>query len=106
MCAFVAEDYPSVGLLSQGEEDKTENNQKNVPFARLTCPSDTLISAVKFASFGTPSGKCGSYLKGDCHHPNSSIVVEKVCAFCNLFLFCFAFELFIFLLFSFTIGFN
>jgi len=78
-CALVAEDYPSIGLLSQGE-DKIQNN-KNIPFARLTCPSNTHISAVKFASFGTPSGSCGSFLKGDCHDPNSSIVVEKVCLF-------------------------
>ncbi|KAG5035864.1 hypothetical protein JHK87_010774 [Glycine soja] len=76
-CALVAEDYPFVGLLSQGE-DKIQNN-KNVPFAHLTCPSNTRISAVKFASFGTPSGSCGSYLKGDCHDPNSSTIVEKAC---------------------------
>nr|KYP61873.1 Beta-galactosidase 3 [Cajanus cajan] len=76
-CALVAEDYPSVGLLSQGE-GKIQND-KNIPFARLTCPSNTRISAVKFASFGTPSGSCGSYHKGDCHDPNSSIVVEKAC---------------------------
>lgn len=84
-CALVAEDYPSVGLLSQGE-DKIQNN-KNVPFAHLTCPSNTRISAVKFASFGTPSGSCGSYLKGDCHDPNSSTIVEKVCLFA-IFLYC------------------
>lgn len=84
-CALVAEDYPSVGLLSQGE-DKIQNN-KNVPFAHLTCPSNTRISAVKFASFGSPSGTCGSYLKGDCHDPNSSTIVEKVCLFAT-FLYC------------------
>ncbi|KOM41238.1 hypothetical protein LR48_Vigan04g143600 [Vigna angularis] len=76
-CALVSEDYPSVGLLSQGE-DKVQNI-KNIPFARLTCPSNTHISAVKFASFGTPSGACGSFLKGDCHDPISSTVVEKAC---------------------------
>lgn len=75
-CVLVAEDDPSVGLLSQGD-DKIENN-KNTPLANITCPGNTVISAVKFASFGTPSGACGSYLKGDCHDPNSSIVVEKV----------------------------
>ena len=79
VCALVAEDYPSAKLDSQGQ-DKIENN-KNTPLARLTCPSSTVISAVKFASFGTPTGTCGSYLKGDCHDPNSSIAVEKVCIF-------------------------
>ncbi|OIV98111.1 hypothetical protein TanjilG_25976 [Lupinus angustifolius] len=76
-CAFVAEDYPSVGIHSQ--DDAKIYNNKNTPIARLTCPDGTVISAVKFASFGTPSGSCGSYLKGDCHDPNSSIVVKKAC---------------------------
>ncbi|GAU19559.1 hypothetical protein TSUD_303720 [Trifolium subterraneum] len=76
-CVLVAKDQPSLGLLSQ-DENMMENN-KNVPFARLTCPSNSVIMAVKFASFGTPSGKCGAYLKGDCHDSNSSIVVEKAC---------------------------
>lgn len=88
LCALVAKDHPSVGLLSE-HENKIENN-KNLPFARLTCPSNTVITAVKFASFGTPSGKCGAYLKGDCHDPNSSIVVEKVCIFGNLFVLLFS----------------
>ena len=73
VCAFVAEDYPSVGLDSEGEE-----NSRNTSSLHLTCPQNTYISAVKFASFGNPSGTCGSYLMGDCHDPNSSSVVEKV----------------------------
>ncbi|XP_019417218.1 PREDICTED: beta-galactosidase 10 isoform X2 [Lupinus angustifolius] len=76
-CALVAEDYPSVRFHSQGD-DKVENN-KNTPLAHVMCPGDTIISAIKFASFGNPSGTCGSYLKGDCHDPNSNTVVEKAC---------------------------
>ncbi|KAI9114456.1 hypothetical protein K1719_014684 [Acacia pycnantha] len=76
-CALVAEDHPSLGLDLEGE-DKLEN-YKHTPFARLACPEDTHISAVKFASFGTPSGTCGSYQIGECHDPNSSLLVEKAC---------------------------
>ncbi|KAK7282252.1 hypothetical protein RIF29_10887 [Crotalaria pallida] len=76
-CALVGEDYPSVGLHSQG--DDTVENNNDTPLARLSCPDNTVISAVKFASFGNPSGTCGSFLKGDCHDPNSNIVVEKAC---------------------------
>ncbi|CAL0319743.1 unnamed protein product [Lupinus luteus] len=57
---------------------KVENN-KNTPLSHIMCPDDTIISAIKFASFGNPSGTCGSYLKGDCHDPNSNVVVEKAC---------------------------
>lgn len=32
-----------------------------------------------FASFGTPSGSCGSFQKGTCHASSSQSVVEKLC---------------------------
>ncbi|CAL0319742.1 unnamed protein product [Lupinus luteus] len=76
-CALVAEDYPSVRIHSQGD-DKVEN-KKNTPLAHIMCLGDTIISAIKFANFGNPSGTCGSYLKGDCHDQNSNMVVEKAC---------------------------
>lgn len=46
--------------------------------AHLKCRKNTLISNVKFASFGNPTGRCGSYSKGECHDPNSTLAVEKV----------------------------
>lgn len=76
LCALVAEDHPSVGPESW-QKDRNGSNG-NVPTVHLKCPENTLISAVKFGSFGTPSGSCGSYTKGDCHDPNSSSVIEKV----------------------------
>ena len=33
----------------------------------LTCPGDTVIKAIRFASFGNPKGKCGEYVPGNCH---------------------------------------
>ncbi|KAL5555224.1 hypothetical protein UlMin_037460 [Ulmus minor] len=75
LCAHVAEDYPSVSLEAWQEH----GNSGNVAAAHLKCPKKTLISAVKFASFGNPTGQCGSYTKGDCHDPNSISVIEKVC---------------------------
>ncbi|CAL1398132.1 unnamed protein product [Linum trigynum] len=61
VCASTSEDYPSATL-------------------HLKCPEDTHISKVKFASYGTPRGACGSYQMGDCHDPNSVSAVEKECA--------------------------
>ncbi|CAN1276249.1 Beta-galactosidase 3 [Linum perenne] len=60
VCASVGEDYPSNTV-------------------HLKCPKDANISSVKFASFGTPTGACGSYKVGDCHHPDSISFVEKEC---------------------------
>ncbi|KAL0553416.1 hypothetical protein IC582_007311 [Cucumis melo] len=45
----------------------------------LQCNPGQVISAIKFASFGTPSGTCGSYQKGTCHAPDSHAIIEKKC---------------------------
>ncbi|KAB1210500.1 Beta-galactosidase 3 [Morella rubra] len=80
-CAVVAEDYPSFELESwlanANANASVKNKNKGTVF--LKCPKNTIVSAVKFASFGTPTGTCGSYKKGDCHDPNSISVVEKIC---------------------------
>ncbi|KAK8653480.1 hypothetical protein V6N13_127476 [Hibiscus sabdariffa] len=65
LCSNIGEDFP---MVDQGKAA-----------AHLKCPKNTLISNVKFASFGNPSGRCGSYSKGDCHDPNSTSTVEKAC---------------------------
>ncbi|KAK3035262.1 hypothetical protein RJ639_034699, partial [Escallonia herrerae] len=75
VCAHVSEDQPSFGLESS-YKGANENYQNNVT-VQLKCPSGTRISAVYFASFGTPTGSCGSFSKGECHDPNSISSVEK-----------------------------
>ena len=77
MCAHVDEDYPLVETGLWGDENKKAKATVN-----LKCPKNTRISVVKFASFGTPTGTCGSYSMGDCHDPNSISVVEKVRTSC------------------------
>ena len=74
VCALVAEDYPSVETWP--ENGKEHNKIKTSAY--LKCPENTSISTIKFASFGTPTGTCGSYSKGDCHDPNPTSAVEKV----------------------------
>ncbi|XP_059304171.1 beta-galactosidase 10 isoform X1 [Lycium ferocissimum] len=76
-CGHLSEDHPSFDVeYLQGS--KIEND-KNRATLRLKCPTNTRISAVKFASFGNPTGTCGSFMQGDCHDPNSASLVEKVC---------------------------
>ncbi|XP_027126622.1 beta-galactosidase 10 isoform X1 [Coffea arabica] len=77
VCAHVSEDHPSFDLnyfQKAGNENLT-----NKATVQLVCPMNARISAVKFASFGTPTGNCGSYAKGDCHDANSASFIEKVC---------------------------
>lgn len=77
ICALIAEDYPSADRKSLQEAGSKNSNSK--ASVHLGCPQNAVISAVKFASFGTPTGKCGSYSEGECHDPNSISVVEKAC---------------------------
>ncbi|KAJ6917706.1 hypothetical protein NC652_019897 [Populus alba x Populus x berolinensis] len=77
ICALIAEDYPSADQKSLQEAGSKNSNSK--ASVHLGCPQNAVISAVKFASFGTPTGKCGSYSEGECHDPNSISVVENAC---------------------------
>ncbi|KAF2324627.1 hypothetical protein GH714_015730 [Hevea brasiliensis] len=77
VCADAYEHHPAI------EDYHTENhgesamlNQANV---HLRCAPGHSISAIKFASFGTPSGTCGSFQKGTCHAPNTHSSIEKKC---------------------------
>ncbi|XP_024019187.1 beta-galactosidase 10 isoform X2 [Morus notabilis] len=78
LCALVAEDHLSF-IPESWQKDGSESNRTINPSVHLKCPENTLISAVKFASFGTPTGRCGSYSKGECHDPDSSSLIEKIC---------------------------
>jgi hypothetical protein len=44
--------------------------------ATLTAPAGTTFTSVDFASYGTPTGTCGSFAIGGCHASNSVSVVQ------------------------------
>lgn len=46
------------------------------PQVRLACDEGWHIASVKFASFGTPEGNCGSLVTGNCHRNVSSFVQQ------------------------------
>ena len=45
----------------------------------LTAPAGGTISAITFASYGTPTGSCGSYATSACNAPTSTSVVTSAC---------------------------
>ena len=45
--------------------------------AVLTAPAGSYFSTVDFASYGTPTGSCGAFVKGTCHSANSQAVSEN-----------------------------
>lgn len=76
VCADAYEHHPTTEnwhIESDGES--TMLHQAKV---HLQCTAGQSISAINFASFGTPSGTCGSFEKGTCHSPNSHTLLEKV----------------------------
>jgi hypothetical protein len=45
----------------------------------LSCPFGSVISSVKFASYGTPSGQCYNFTQGSCHEATTKEIVEDLC---------------------------
>jgi hypothetical protein len=46
----------------------------------VSCPAGQIIDSVVFASYGTPSGSCGSFAVGDCNAESSAAMVQTLCA--------------------------
>jgi len=44
----------------------------------LTAPAGYVFTSIEFASYGTPSGSCGSFVIGTCHAANSVSIAEAV----------------------------
>ncbi|KAK6924429.1 Beta-galactosidase, beta-sandwich domain [Dillenia turbinata] len=77
VCAEVAEYHPMIKNWHIESYGKPEESRR--PKVHLGCARDQIISLIKFASFGTPSGTCGSYQQGTCHAPSSYAILEKKC---------------------------
>ncbi|KAF9599207.1 hypothetical protein IFM89_036252 [Coptis chinensis] len=76
VCADIFELQPT--LLSYQRQVSGTINQPLRPKAHLRCSSWQKISSIKFASFGTPQGICGSFKEGSCHAHKSYDAFEKV----------------------------
>ncbi|GMP27292.1 hypothetical protein CsSME_00003347 [Camellia sinensis var. sinensis] len=77
VCADVAEYHPMIKNWHIESYGKTEEIHK--PKVHLRCSPGQSISSIKFASFGTPLGTCGSFQQGTCHAPTSYSILEKKC---------------------------
>jgi len=45
----------------------------------VTCPGTTKVSAINFASYGTPNGGCGSFTTSSCNATTSTPIVSTDC---------------------------
>ncbi|PRQ23885.1 putative beta-galactosidase [Rosa chinensis] len=80
ICAEISESHPLVRELHTKSQGKLKEQKK--PKLSLECTNGHSISAIKFSSFGTPSGSCGNYKHCICHAPNSTPVLNKVPLHC------------------------
>ncbi|GER40398.1 beta-galactosidase [Striga asiatica] len=78
VCADISEYHPNFkNWKTEGYGKTTQDFHR--PKVRLHCGPGQSISSIKFASFGTPSGTCGSFQQGTCHAPDSHSILEKKC---------------------------
>lgn len=79
LCSHVSESHPSpVDMWNPESESKTGKTSR--PTLSLECPRpNQVISSIKFASFGTPQGTCGSFGHGKCSSKRALAVVQKAC---------------------------
>ncbi|KAK3224226.1 hypothetical protein Dsin_011251 [Dipteronia sinensis] len=77
VCADVTEYHPTIKNWQIESYGKPE--EFHSPKVHLRCSPGQAISSIKFASFGTPLGTCGSYQQGTCHAATSYDILEKKC---------------------------
>ncbi|RAL42410.1 hypothetical protein DM860_017590 [Cuscuta australis] len=76
VCADIYEWQPQ--LMNWKMQSSGEVNKPLRPKAHLSCGPGQKISSIKFASFGTPEGVCGSFRQGSCHAFRSYDIFHKV----------------------------
>lgn len=76
VCAEVSEFHPTIKNWHIESYGRAEELHR--PKVHLRCSPGQAISSIKFASFGTPLGTCGSYQQGPCHASTSYAILEKV----------------------------
>lgn len=79
VCADIFEWQPQ--LVNWQLQASGKVNKPLRPKAHLRCAPGQKISSIKFASFGTPEGSCGSFREGSCHARHSYDAFEKVLFF-------------------------
>uniref|UniRef100_A0A5B7A4Z4 Beta-galactosidase n=1 Tax=Davidia involucrata TaxID=16924 RepID=A0A5B7A4Z4_DAVIN len=77
VCADIFEWQPT--LVNWQLQASGKVNKPLRPKAHLWCAPGQKISLIKFASFGTPEGACGSFREGSCHAHHSYDAFEKYC---------------------------
>lgn len=82
VCAYMYEWQPT--LINWQLQASGKVNKPLRPKAHLMCGPGQKIKSIKFASFGTPEGVCGSYRQGSCHAFHSYDAFQRLCVGQNM----------------------
>ncbi|XP_071726460.1 beta-galactosidase 8 [Rutidosis leptorrhynchoides] len=78
LCSHVSQSHPI--SMEAWSQEKSTKKSKSEPRVSLECPHpNQVISSIKFASFGTPQGKCGSFSHGECQSTDALSILQKAC---------------------------
>lgn len=70
--------WHAAGWITGNKDTRCAIAKENA-VVNLKCPFGTVISEIKFASYGTPAGHCGNFSTGTCHEPMTKDIVSDVC---------------------------
>ncbi|KAK2653720.1 hypothetical protein Ddye_013576 [Dipteronia dyeriana] len=82
VCTYMHEWQPT--LVNWQMQASGKVNKPLRPKAHLMCGPGQIIKSIKFASFGTPEGVCGSYRQGSCHAFHSYDAFQRLCVGQNM----------------------
>ncbi|EEE53128.1 hypothetical protein OsJ_35926 [Oryza sativa Japonica Group] len=79
VCSRISENYyPPLSAWSHLSSGRASVNAAT-PELRLQCDDGHVISEITFASYGTPSGGCLNFSKGNCHASSTLDLVTEAC---------------------------
>ncbi|KAG5566744.1 hypothetical protein RHGRI_002326 [Rhododendron griersonianum] len=77
LCSHISESHPQ---HVETWRSSRKRGSRPGPALSLECPlTNQVISSIEFASFGTPSGSCGSFSHGSCNSTQALSIVQKAC---------------------------
>ncbi|KAG6431219.1 hypothetical protein SASPL_109296 [Salvia splendens] len=79
VCVNAFEGHPMVANYQLESESTNTKRMLHQAKVHLWCARGQTMSAITFASYGTPTGTCSSFRMGSCHAQNSQAVIEKMC---------------------------
>ncbi|KAH6810404.1 beta-galactosidase 8 [Perilla frutescens var. frutescens] len=77
ICSQISDTHP-IPLDTWSSDEETR--KRAGPTLSLNCPyPDQVMSEIRFASYGTPQGACGSFSHGECSSKEALSIVNKAC---------------------------